>query len=289
LDYVDIVKIVENAGNIKVGCVVGGEIFTRPDMMDILHYMDDKGIYLKISTNGYHLTDRMILDIARLKHVANIAVSIDGTQDMHNRLRGRPDAFQQTVAATRKFKNLGLKVLGCTVLMPENVMTIRDILEVFNELKVDRVTLHPMSYGRAGEFEKVQKRVDFTKLYAQKKAADYTPLTLNQMENVKAAMEIYRRKGLFCVLYPAHAMNNTEGFLNDTVGNKFICKQFYSATVNERGEVLPCLYMSKSFGNLLEKPMSEIWNSKDARDFRKSFANDGAFPYCYRCCSARII
>ena len=49
----------------------------------------------------------------------------------------------------------------------------------------------------------------------------------------------------------------------------------------QRGEVFPCCqsWIKKSFGNMSDRPVSEVWNSKDAQEIRRSIL-DGSFRYC---------
>jgi MoaA/NifB/PqqE/SkfB family radical SAM enzyme len=49
----------------------------------------------------------------------------------------------------------------------------------------------------------------------------------------------------------------------------------------QRGEVFPCCqsWLKKSFGNMSDKPVRDVWNSKDAQTLRRSIL-DGSFRYC---------
>ncbi len=48
-----------------------------------------------------------------------------------------------------------------------------------------------------------------------------------------------------------------------------------------RGDVFPCCqnWVTKSFGNMQERSVEQVWNGKAARDFRRSIL-DGSFKYC---------
>jgi MoaA/NifB/PqqE/SkfB family radical SAM enzyme len=51
----------------------------------------------------------------------------------------------------------------------------------------------------------------------------------------------------------------------------------------ERGQVFPCCqsWLTKSFGNMSNKPVADVWNSTDAQKIRRSIL-DGSFKYCRR-------
>jgi molybdenum cofactor biosynthesis enzyme MoaA len=49
----------------------------------------------------------------------------------------------------------------------------------------------------------------------------------------------------------------------------------------DRGEVFPCCqsWLTKSFGNMSDKPVADVWNGKDAQELRRSIL-DNSFRYC---------
>ena len=51
----------------------------------------------------------------------------------------------------------------------------------------------------------------------------------------------------------------------------------------DRGEVFSCCqsWITKSLGNMSERPVADVWNSKDAQKIRRSIL-DGSFKYCRR-------
>jgi MoaA/NifB/PqqE/SkfB family radical SAM enzyme len=68
-------------------------------------------------------------------------------------------------------------------------------------------------------------------------------------------------------------------------GDRLFCSQPFTRYEilggGQRGEVFPCCqsWLRKSFGNMTDKPVSEVWNSADAQALRRSIL-DGSFRYC---------
>jgi hypothetical protein len=69
-------------------------------------------------------------------------------------------------------------------------------------------------------------------------------------------------------------------------GERLFCSQPFTRFEvlgggGERGEVFPCCqsWLKKSFGNMSDKPVSAVWNGRDAQAIRKSIL-DGSFRYC---------
>ena len=110
-----------------------------------------RNIRLKISTNAYAVTEDIADRLARLKHVGNVAISIDGPELIHNAIRGRKDAFQRTTAAISLFKKRGLAVSITSVLQPDNVDVMEEILRTCQALRVDRVSIIPFTYKKRSE------------------------------------------------------------------------------------------------------------------------------------------
>lgn len=279
-------KLIDNAGPVKVAAVTGGEILIRNDIWDILGYLDSRNIELKISTNAYAVTDEIADRIAGLKHVGNVAISIDGPEPIHNVIRGRKDAFKRTTEAIRLFKKRGLRVSITSVLQPDNVDAMGDILETCHALRVDRVSIIPFTYKKPGEEAFVQKMFPGCTVRLPEKADTYRPFTETQLEAVKAAIKRYRARGLLCLFYPPFVSSHTGDYAADRpIAGSFVCKQFYQLFVNEQGKMYPCPFLDKSFGDIHTRPVAELWNSDELRDFRKTVALGGLFPFCRRCCA----
>ena len=68
-------------------------------------------------------------------------------------------------------------------------------------------------------------------------------------------------------------------------GERLFCSQPFTRYEilggGDRGEVIPCCqsWITKTFGNMSDKPVAEVWNSPDAQRFRASIL-DGSFRYC---------
>jgi MoaA/NifB/PqqE/SkfB family radical SAM enzyme len=56
-----------------------------------------------------------------------------------------------------------------------------------------------------------------------------------------------------------------------------------NAEVGPTGEVEPCYGISA--GNVLEEPLSKMWNGAQLRKFRRRLSADEDFPICARCCA----
>ena len=79
--------------------LTGGEPFVRTDLGEIAALAQEilKPLYLHVTTNGF-LTDRILKFCAERDHEVplHLMVSLDGLDEMHDRIRGRSWAFRRT-------------------------------------------------------------------------------------------------------------------------------------------------------------------------------------------------
>jgi MoaA/NifB/PqqE/SkfB family radical SAM enzyme len=82
----------------RIGCyyysVSGGETTLVKDLPDRLAYAARKIPYVHVVTNGLTMTPELARALGA-SGIAEVSISIDGTEEAHNLLRGRTDAFEK--------------------------------------------------------------------------------------------------------------------------------------------------------------------------------------------------
>jgi len=107
----------------------GGEPTLRPDWDRIARALSNRGVLVNMVTNGVGI-DRAMAGRAVDAGMCNVGVSLDGTEGVHDRIRG-PGAFQRTMAGIEHFQAVGLSVgIMTTVnrLNLDGLETIRDLV-----------------------------------------------------------------------------------------------------------------------------------------------------------------
>ena len=112
LSLLEIEKISRNMAHVKYLTLAGGEPLLRDDLPDIvsLFYQNNDLHVLNLVTNGW-FTEKvvsiagMILEKCPGIHFS-IGVSIDGPEEIHDKLRGRTDSFNRALATIRALKKL---------------------------------------------------------------------------------------------------------------------------------------------------------------------------------------
>lgn len=96
-----------------VGCerviVSGGELFARKDWFDICYAFDQLGMEVSLVTNGTLIDSSRVEKLKTLNHLS-ILISIDGSQQSHDTIRGMQGAYEKSVSALELCVKSGLDV-----------------------------------------------------------------------------------------------------------------------------------------------------------------------------------
>ncbi|MHB8101906.1 MAG: 12,18-didecarboxysiroheme deacetylase [Methanosarcina sp.] len=239
----------------------GGEPTLRKDLPELAAYAREKGMRAVISTNGT-LIDR---DLAkRLKDVglSYVGVSLDGIRETNDRFRGMKGAFDAALSGLHNCQEEGIKVGLRFTINKQNVRDIPAIFDILEEEKIPRICFYHLVYAGRGS-KMVSEDLS---LEESRQAVDLI------MEKTKKLHE----KG-----FPAEVL---------TVDNHCDGPYLYMKLLNENperaAEVFELLSMNQgnssgigigcvswdgsvhadqfwrhySFGNVRERPFSEIWN-----------------------------
>jgi len=90
-------RLVNNAkkhGNRFFG-ILGGEPFLHPNLIEMLEAHPD--CYFQIFTNGHHITDEVAAELRRVGNATPL-ISVEGTEQVSDERRGRPDVLSKTLA-----------------------------------------------------------------------------------------------------------------------------------------------------------------------------------------------
>ena len=104
----------------------GGEPLLRPDIGEIVSYAAKLGISPSMNSSGFFLEQRIdsLADLDLLK------ISLDGPESIHNRTRGREDAFFTAMSAAKLAKERLRKISFATTITRFNVNSLQEILSI---------------------------------------------------------------------------------------------------------------------------------------------------------------
>jgi len=87
----------------------GGELLLKPDkLFEVLEAIQPERFYLYLTTNGYHLDEKMAKRLADAK-VRRVSVSIDSMDEKaHDEVRGKKGSWKRAMEALEHLKSVGI-------------------------------------------------------------------------------------------------------------------------------------------------------------------------------------
>lgn len=233
--------------------VTGGEPFVRQDLSEIVDELRKKAKRIVISTNGY-FTDR-IIELCKKYPDLGIRISIEGSPESNDKIRGIPDGYRRTQETLRKLQEIGMKDIGFAMTVQD--MNCRDLVGLYEMAKkldyeFATATLHNSHY-----FHKLDNRIEDKEAVI----AEFERLIkeLLRSRKIKEWFRAYFNYGLINYIKGSPRLLPCEmgkdGFFLDPYGDVLAC--------NGMEEKIP-------MGNLKEQAWDEIWNNKQAQEVRQA-------------------
>lgn len=105
----------------------GGEPLTRKDIPRIIKRLNENGVIVNLITNGWLLSETMVI---RLKEsgVATVAISIDGTEEIHDKIR-KEGSFARSKRAFALLNLVGIETGAVTTITKQNIGHLHELKE----------------------------------------------------------------------------------------------------------------------------------------------------------------
>ena len=209
----------------------GGELLLQPDkLFEVLEAIKPERFYLYLTTNGYHLDEKMAKRLAEYK-VSRVSVSIDSMDEkIHDEIRGRKDSWRRAMEALEHVKNNGIDPYLNITVGRYNVGTdhLKQLLDYSKEKKYR--TLLNVAVP-AGMWQKMDDIIcnDEDRIFLRKIRKDYK----NLVRNIWNPFDKSNEKILGCT----------------TVNRVY---------VTPIGDVLVCPYVHIKIGNIYKQSLKEI-------------------------------
>jgi len=246
--------------------LTGGEPLLKKELIPLLEYLNNQKQVkeLAIITNGSLLDKNTIDKIKNFKKLNEIKISLDGaTEESNDVVRGK-GAFKKAIAAIELLKPC--KRIEKTVmftLLRRNFTETTRMLDLADKLGVNGVILErfiPWGRGEAikGEVLSKEEWQGLVSRLLQFLEIPFTP----ELFSYKAFWVRFKRTGPHLFGAPCVA---AEG----------------GVCIMPNGDVLPCRRFNLKIGNLLERPLDEIYNGSEVlQDLRKRGKLKGKCKNC---------
>jgi radical SAM protein with 4Fe4S-binding SPASM domain len=134
-ECLDVAGQLIDLGNLKT-TFIGGEIFLYPGWERIARRMSDNGVTVNIITNGFMFGDRQV-DQIKEAGLVNVAISLDGMRENHDKTRNVDSAFQKVLRAFARLKEEHIPIAVITSLMDVNVSDLEPMYHLLVEHRVN--------------------------------------------------------------------------------------------------------------------------------------------------------
>lgn len=283
-------KIVDYCGKngVKIIGILGGEPFVRKELLvELMKKIKEYGIDGSIVTNGTLIDDKTICELVKIEWDL-IRFSIDGTEKIHDLLRGKEGSFKLAVGTIKKLNKLKRKLKKTkpkiemnTVLCNKNYKQLPDIINLASRLECNYVYILPMI-----EFTEVSKELRILNkenvkkyLLRTKKISEKLKISTNINEIIKSEL-IQKSNKTNEIILPSERINDK---------SYTPCFQpWYTISIDALGNVTPCCNLTSVNENIRKKDLNEIWLGQQFNEIRDNMKNRKLPKECSHCCMPLI-
>ncbi len=242
--YLDFCRKYSYKGHINF---TGGEPLLSPELFPLLGLCAENGITCGILTNGTLIDEALAERLGALKNLSFVQVSIDGTRETHDRVRGKGN-FDKAFEGLRLLRKQGIQTMAAFTCHKGNYKELAQVIKKVRREGIDRFwadRLIPMGSSK----EEILSTEEYRSV-------------------IRVLTKEHFRKTLF---------SHTDVHLNRSI--QFLeggdCYYHCSAGVNlltllADGTLLPCRRLPIPIGNCLEEDMISLYeNSPLIRELRE--------------------
>ena len=239
----------------------GGEPLMRPDLVELASYAVSKGMRAVISTNGTLISKDMAKELKEVG-LSYVGVSLDGMEEINDRFRGRKGAFKDAMAGIINCQEVGLKGGLRFTINRMNTAEVPRIFDLIEEYRIPRVCFYHLVYAGRGS-DLVDEDLDHEET---RKVVDLIIDRTKDLHDRGMAKEVLtvdnHADGPYVYLRMLGENNpRAEEVLTLLKMNEGNSSGRGIGCVSWDGSVYADQFWRHcSFGNVLERPFSEIWS-----------------------------
>lgn len=263
--------------SLKTINITGGEPFLRKDLVEVVRAIHSRVPSSRIvfSTNGF-LTETIVntlSDVRNFHKGIGVGVSIDGLEEVHDKIRGVKGAFERAITTVESLKRMGLKDLriGMT-LTRENLRDAKAVFDLSRTLGVE----FTVTFAHNSE------------IYFQK--TDNVPPEIASAgdQSLDGVLRAQLLSGSVKNWFRAY---HIQGIMDPDLRREFIsqCKagsRYFFMTPS--GDVYPCMVLNMRIGNLREvSEWDELFKGEAMAKTTKAVRN--CTEDCWMVCNTRSL
>ena len=248
----------------------GGEPLLRNDLPELIGYARNIGLNVSLITNGFFIDDKLLDTLVH--HGVRISVSIDGTEEINDAIRGK-GAYKKAVQAIEKTSKVGL--LDCLVATLANVDSEHNNV---NSEDIEHIIKLAEEYG--ARWVVIHGFVPFNNT-TEHLAKNPSPQQYEKIWNdVYDLSNKYKGKpevNVYCPFYARIAKQRGMQNFDDWFNNFFLGKCAIAGkymSVIENGDIIPCSFNDHiRLGNIQNTPLKQVWNELQSSELTLKLRN----------------
>lgn len=263
--------------------LTGGEPTLRADLEEIVEYAVSKKLNVRLITNGTLLSKER-LDSLYEHGLKSIMISIDGREKYHDKVRGINGTFKKAYDTILYALEKGMFVRVNSVAWRDNCEEILELLDIFNELKVNVYSIFlgsPLGYA-------ITKKDN---LISPSEWKSFCEKVKNKVLENNFYTKVVMEKGY---LFKGEDPKNVLGLNGRGRGCFKINNYTDFLLIRSNGDVYPCVFYSnelKPMGNVNENTLKSICENFERDelysklgDYPDECTNCAKVTYCHGGC-----
>jgi heme d1 biosynthesis radical SAM protein NirJ len=260
----EVFRTLEDLRQFRVPALIlsGGEPLMRPDIYDIAQKARELGFYVGLSTNGTLINRDNIQQLAAAGF-DYVGISLDGDEETHDRFRQMKGAYRASLDAMALCREHGIRVGGRFTLTEENAPQLPAMLDLMDQLDIDKFYLSHLNYaGRGGRNRKQDAFLNTTRR-VMTDLFERCQSELKAGKNREYVTGNNDADGVWLLMWARQHHPERADLLQQKLvqwgGNS---SGVNIANIDNLGQVHPDTFWWKhNLGNVRERPFSDIWRN----------------------------
>ncbi len=295
MDLPDWKRLVDGVADYKIRFILvrGGEPFLFRGIIELLQYINKKGLSISVDTNGTILGP-FADDLARIGNM-HITFSVDGPEEVHDRVRGVKGSFNKTKDNIALLNELERKT-GCRIsksicftISKFNYEHLGEMPDVARSMSISSMNIVPYYYfpGDVGRRYERELKEDFN-CSAFSWSGFHHDSSGVDFDRFREEYDKYlsNLKGIENFPYMPFTEEEYRTWFDDAVTNVRSpeCMNVEKLVdIQPNGEANFCVdFPDYSIGNVMKSSIKELWDGARAERFR-SYRRERPLSVCYRC------
>ena len=234
----------------------GGEPLLRNDIYELNVYAMKLGLRTILSTNSTLITREVAKKIKEAGFVY-VGVSLDGSEEAHDRFRGARGAFEKSLQGLRYLMEEGVNTGVRFAITNQNYDELPKVLEITRREKIPRFSLFQLVYGGRGK-----EIIDWDIFNEQRREVmDYIIEEARMSNGINIVTADNYADGIYLLQDVTEHEPERAAEVERLLAMQSGCPAGDGlANVDNQGNVHLCPYwQSRTIGNIREKKFNDIW------------------------------